>query len=332
MCDAFSKWMETCALGSIEAAKVSDALIQHVILRHGIPDNLHSDQGRNFESQLFQRLCERLGIEKTRTSPFHPSGNAIVERGNRTLGNMLATVIAEDQKDWDEQLPFVTWAYNTSVHSTTKMSPYQVLHGWPPRLPLDILLPSSESGADVCDFVEKTRERLLQAHQLVHRKLRASQTDRNRRYNRDVRFKAYAPGSLVMLNTKVVKPGRSKCLSDRWTGPYRVVDRVGKVNYRIRPASGTGRSGRRCTIVHHDRLKIFVSRKNSLQPALEDPSVSEDEGTSGCWLIEEEEAAVPELEDRSSEASREAAEEPGSVELRRSSRVRRPPDFYQAGF
>ena len=323
----FSKWIETCPLSSIEAEKVAEALTKLVVLRHGFPNTIHSDQGRNFESRVFQSLCERLGMEKTRTSPFHPSGNAIVERGNQTLGDMLASVVSEDHKDWDERLPFVTWAFNSSSHSTTGLSPYHVLHGWPPRLPLDVLLPSNASSpTDVYNFVVKTQNRLLQSRRQVHEKLRHSQALRNERYNCNAHFRPFKPGDLVMLNSKTVRPGLSKCLSDRWTGPFEVQRRLGEVNYRIRILpSAISRNRKRKMVVHHDRLKPFVKRRSSLQLGADEPETDEQDS--------------PDPEDQQSEPSWMMLETPTGEEEeetpiqlpRRSTRVRRAPDFYQAG-
>ncbi|PAA61768.1 hypothetical protein BOX15_Mlig029272g4 [Macrostomum lignano] len=330
ICDCFSKWMETCALPSIEAERVADVLVHQVALRHGVPDTIHSDQGRQFESQLFQSLCEQLGMRKTRTSPFHPSGNGLVERGNRTLGNMLATVVAESQDDWDVQLPFVTWAFNSSAHCTTGLSPFQVLHGWPPRLPLDVKLPHTNSGAsDTLEYVEDVQKRLLQSRRLVHQKLQSAQTERNERYNKDVRFQPYNQGDLVMLSCKTVKPGRSKSLSNRWTGPYVVLKRLGEVNYRVRLAPGLAVRRRRKLVVHHDRLKPFVERRGSLQltdeqqPAPATSTSPEQLGVPDAW------AQLSGGNDDDGGDTEAAIDPVVPPELRRSVRQRRPPDFYR---
>ena len=75
------------------------------ICRFGVPRELHSDQGRNFESKVFAEICKLLDIEKTRTTPLHPQSDGQVERFNRTVVKMLRGKIREDQKDWDLQLP-----------------------------------------------------------------------------------------------------------------------------------------------------------------------------------------------------------------------------------
>ena len=100
--DYFSKWMESFALPNPEAVTVAEILATEVICRYGTPRQIHTDQGRNVESNLFQNLCQLLGIDKTRTTPLRPRSDGMVERFNRTLEGMLALFVAENQRDWDE--------------------------------------------------------------------------------------------------------------------------------------------------------------------------------------------------------------------------------------
>ena len=101
---------------------------------------LHSDQGRNFESALFNEMCALLGIEKTRTSGFRPQSHGLVERCNRTLQDMLAKFVSHNPEEWDQYLPLVSLAYNTSVHESTKFTPCTVMFGREFNLPVDLLM------------------------------------------------------------------------------------------------------------------------------------------------------------------------------------------------
>ena len=99
--DYFTKWAEAFALPNQEAALVSQKLVEEVVCRFGVPHELHSDQGRNFESQIFQEVCKRMGITKTRTTPFNPKSDGLVERTNRTIVQILAKLLdpEHNQKD-----------------------------------------------------------------------------------------------------------------------------------------------------------------------------------------------------------------------------------------
>ena len=70
--DYFTKWKEAFAIRDMEAVTVARCLVNEVICRFGVPDSLHTDQGKNFESALVREICEVLGIKKTRTTPYHP--------------------------------------------------------------------------------------------------------------------------------------------------------------------------------------------------------------------------------------------------------------------
>ena len=103
--DMFSKWTEAFALKSTDSETLAKVLIDKVICRYGVPSALHSDQGANLTSNLISSLCQNLGITQTRTTAYHPQGNAQVERFNRTLEAMLAKTVSEHQQDWDQHIP-----------------------------------------------------------------------------------------------------------------------------------------------------------------------------------------------------------------------------------
>ena len=130
--DYFTCWMEAYAIHDQEAATVAQKLVDDVFCRLGIPEHLHSDQGKQFESKLIQELCKILKISKTRTTAYHPQCDGLVERFNRTLQDMIATITVDHPFDWEEALPKVCIAYNTSIHSTTGYSPFYLMYGREP--------------------------------------------------------------------------------------------------------------------------------------------------------------------------------------------------------
>ena len=139
--DHFTKWHEAIALPDQSAPTTTKALVDHWITRFGCPENLHSDQGRNFEAKLFTILTELLPLDKTPTTAFHPQSNAVIGRTNRTLMNMLATTTEKNQRNWSELLPYVMLAYRTSVHESTDYTPYFLLFGHEATLTIDLQFP-----------------------------------------------------------------------------------------------------------------------------------------------------------------------------------------------
>lgn len=93
--DYFTKWPEAYALPNQEAASVAGVLVKEYVCHYGVSLELHSDQGRNFESNLFQEMCALLGINKTPTTPLHPQSEGMVERLNRTLEAQLSKFVDE---------------------------------------------------------------------------------------------------------------------------------------------------------------------------------------------------------------------------------------------
>ena len=94
-------------------------LWQKFIIHYGIPDRIHSDQGKSFEAEVVQELCELLKIKKSRTSPYHPQGNGMTERFNRTLLSMLGTLEPTKKVDWAMYVESMTHAYNSTTHDST---------------------------------------------------------------------------------------------------------------------------------------------------------------------------------------------------------------------
>ena len=122
--DYFTRWTEDYAIPNQEAVTVAKKLTEEFFLRFSPPEQLHSDQCRNFESALIAEICKLLGIKKSRTTPYHPQSDGLVERLNRTILSMLATSANEHPFSWEDQLRSVCLAYNTSVHPTTTYTPF----------------------------------------------------------------------------------------------------------------------------------------------------------------------------------------------------------------
>ena len=315
--DTFSKWVETVPLSQIDAKTVAESMVTSVVLRHGVPETIHSDQGRQFESELFGHVCSMLGASKSRTSPFHPSGNGGVERFNRTMGDMLAAFCSDSQNDWDRLLPYVTWAYNSAVHSSTGMSPFRVLHGLEPRLPVDLLLGGElESPADCVEL----EGRIRRGFEVVRKNLETSQQRQHESYNKETTESKLKVGDLVLLSNRVLKKGKCKALNERWTGPYEIIKVLGEVNFRIRLLQPGRR--KRQLIVHHDRLKRFVARTNYEQPRDDDqPTQPKQPGTKRS--TEEQHQHPIDLWEKLRDT-----ESAGNDGPRRSTRTRRPPNFF----
>ena len=252
--DYFTRWTEAFAMQNIEAVTVADVLVNEFICRYGIPRQIHSDQGRQFESEVFQQLCLLFGIDKTRSTAYHPQSNGLVERFNRTLLNMLTKCIAADQRDWDQKLPLLMLAYRSSEHDSTGYSPSQMMLGREVELPVDLLYgPPPESRLDKCQYVMDMKEHLEDVHKLAREKMLKASDRQKRTYDHRAKQYSYTDGDLVWLQT-MRKRSLSPKLQYSWEGPYRVVQRLTDLVYRIQrgPQSAT-------KIVHHNHLKPYTA-------------------------------------------------------------------------
>ncbi|GFT96446.1 retrovirus-related Pol polyprotein from transposon 412 [Trichonephila clavipes] len=165
--DYFTKWPEVYPIPDQEASTVAEVLVQHWISRFGVPLQLHSDQGRKFDSAVCKRRCEILAIDTTRTTALHPQSDGMVERFNRTILNSLSLLVSSNQQDWDRKLPFSLLAYRSAVHETTGYSPSQMLFGRD-RLPADLLF-SQPPDAPLSpeEYIEKLQARMEEMHHLA---------------------------------------------------------------------------------------------------------------------------------------------------------------------
>uniref|UniRef100_A0A3B3RCC0 Gypsy retrotransposon integrase-like protein 1 n=1 Tax=Paramormyrops kingsleyae TaxID=1676925 RepID=A0A3B3RCC0_9TELE len=134
--DVFSRFAFAVPTRDQTAATAVRVIWEEVIRHYGCPERLLSDQGPAFESQLVKGLCEAYGCRKVRTTPYHPQGNGACERWNQTLLRLLNTLSAREQGRWTVHVPELVQAYNCTPHSSTGLSPFWVLFGRQPRLPI----------------------------------------------------------------------------------------------------------------------------------------------------------------------------------------------------
>ena len=127
-----------------------------------------------------------LEMDKTRTTPFHPQSNAVIERMNKTLQNMLTNCINEEQSNWSQQLPYVMKAYRSSVHESTGYTPQFLVFGQELSLPLDCMYPNPQENAttDIHEFVHNKQQAIQRAIELVRGNLNEKQRRRNAIYKK----------------------------------------------------------------------------------------------------------------------------------------------------
>ncbi|KAL5479795.1 hypothetical protein EMCRGX_G023373 [Ephydatia muelleri] len=251
--DYFTRWMEAYPIQNQEAVTVAQKLVDEIFCRFSVPEQLHSDQGRQFESAVIKEICNLLHIEKTRTTAYHPQSDGLVERFNRTLLSMLTTCGRSHPFEWEDHIRKVCFAYNTSVQATTGYSPFFLMFGRQARLPIDLMY-GTECGNSVTktvpEYVTKLSEAFVEAYAAVRDTMGAKLQRQKEFYNKKVHGDPHKPGDFVLLFNPAVPKGGSRKFHSPWTGPFKIVERVSEATYHIQNTVDG-----KTSIVHFDRLK-----------------------------------------------------------------------------
>lgn len=213
--DYFSKWPFARAIQDQKAETIVRILKDDIFSLVGPPKKLHSDQGRNFESRVLSDLCQAFGVKKSRTTPYHPMGDGLVERMNRSLLSLLRSHIDRD-RDWEEHLQLLLFLYRTTRHATTGLSPYEILFGTnPPSLHI-----SNMPGVvfpDPSEYSSNLQSKILELRELVEANIVEAADLQQRYYHSSETGVRLRIGQQAFLSN----PTKGK-LDPRWTGPWTI--------------------------------------------------------------------------------------------------------------
>ena len=253
---AFTKWSEAYAIRNQTAATCASKLVTEWIHRYGVPDNIHSDQGRNFESSVFKEMCNVLDIKKTRTTAYHPAGNGQVENFNKTLKGLLKAKVQEEVNTWDDHIGACMMAYRSSIHQSTGYTPFYLMFGREMRLPIDVMIGSPE-GTDeqqlYGQFATKLQHNLTSSYQCARENLKKAQQRQKEYYDKGTKKSLYQAGDKVYLHNPHIKQGEASKFHRNWKGPFTIAERITDVNYKLKGPKGK--------IVHSNNLKLYKGKE-----------------------------------------------------------------------
>ena len=241
--DHFTRYALAYPSKTQTAQATARILWDNFICHYGFPEKFISDQGRNFESDLIKELCKIAGVKKVHTTPYHPQGNGQCERLNSTLCNMLGTLSEEEKSDWKSYLGCMTHAYNCTKHASTTYSPYYLMFGRHPRLPIDVEFglnkPNCGDISSKSRYIQKLRRRLNYAFQKASKYSDQQASKYKHSYDKSVKGPQLHENDLVLVKI-VAHKGRHK-LQDRWEPKeYVVIEQpiAGTPVYKVKPVNG----------------------------------------------------------------------------------------------
>ena len=168
--DCFSKFTRAIVTPDQKAETVAKILVREWFQCYGPPERLHSDQGRNFMSKLINQLCEVYNVSRSRTTPYHPTGNAQAERFNRTMHDLLRTLAQEQKRKWHLYIGDLVYKYNVTKNKTTGFPPYHLFFGVEPRLLIDgkYSLNDDENESYTCEeWISNCKRRMDAVNKIV---------------------------------------------------------------------------------------------------------------------------------------------------------------------
>jgi hypothetical protein len=245
--DAHSKWVELAPLPDKSSESTVTAIMKHWIGRHGCMHTIVSDQGKEFVNKIMAELCGKLHIGHQTTSAMHPQSNGLVERTNRTILSYLRKHL-EGSNDWVSQLSALQFSLNTAVHSSTGHSPFQLVYGRRPVIPLSLQDPDSHSKYKDDAISQQLR---LQANlqQAVWQAEEEAWAKQKAQFDKRSKSKKVKPGDMIYLN----RPHDGKQFQKfqpLFKGPFQVIDLLRNDNILIKSISG------KTTNVHLNRVKM----------------------------------------------------------------------------
>lgn len=250
--DDLTKFSQAYAIPNHETKTIAENLVRGFICKFGKPDIIVTDQGRDFTSKLFSQIAKLFKIRHINCTAYHPESNAALERSHATLADYLKHYIKADQSDWDEWLDFAMFSYNTTNHTSTKFTPYELIFGYTPNLPSSIIRPV-ELKYTYEDYLDNLTLKLRKSHELAKTNLLESKVVSKKYYDQKINDTVFLEGQLVYLQNEQTKKGQTKKLTQNYNGPYKILEINSPVNCTILV-------NKKPIKVHMNRLKhAFVS-------------------------------------------------------------------------
>jgi len=231
--DIASRYPEAIPLKKIDTVSVAEALLS-VFSRMGFPEEILSDRGSQFTSDMMKEIFRLLAIKGVNTSPYHAQSNGVVERFHGTIKPMLKKVIQKQTKLWHRYLPALLFACREMPNASTGFSPFELLFGRRARGPMDLLASSwsghsdQDDGKPLYQYVFDLKNCLSDACEMVDQNLEKTAIKNKAHHDKKAKVRRFQVGDEVLL----LLPSDTNKLLMLWKGPFSVVE-VFRTDYKI---------------------------------------------------------------------------------------------------
>jgi His(2)-Cys(2) zinc finger./Integrase core domain. len=228
--DDLTKFSQAYAIPNHEASTIAVKLTSDFICKFGIPNSILTDQGRDFTSTLLKDIAKLFKIKQIQTTAYHPQTNGALERSHITLVDYLKHYVNPDQTDWDKWLDPAMFAYNTTIHSSTNYTPYELVFGNKPELPTSILR-EPEFKYTYDNYLDDLTLKLRKSREIARNNISDSKQRNKVYYDRKIKNVEFKVGQRVYLLREQFD--KSRKLASRYTGPYVITKINSPVNVTI---------------------------------------------------------------------------------------------------
>ena len=277
--DCFTRWLEAFPMPKIDVQATVEILESQIFSRYGIPEQIHSDQGAQFTSEMFREVLAKLNIKPTTTPAYNPKSNP-VERSHRDLKAIIKSICHDTGQDWEEVLPTALLAIRTARNRTTGVTPYFACNNRECPLPLDLIYDNPrETFPPQSLYDVDIQKRHRSAFKFMRENMKMAVERARMDYSAKLRGKPLAEDQLMWLFTPKINKSVGAKFSMYWTGPWVIIKKISDVIFRIK-TYGEWNKTRIEVVVGIDRLKHYNERLDKPIPpmnlTLEDVAVDDE--------------------------------------------------------
>lgn len=219
--DDLTKFSQARPIVNHEALTIAEELYNFIMI-FGIPKSILTDNSTDFTSNIIKELNKLFKIRHVTSSVYHPQTNGALERSHSTLKDYLKNFINKEQNNWDIYVPSAMFCYNTSIHSSTHFSPYELIFGNKSDTPSTITQ-KPEFKYTYEDYRDHLKYKLNRSFEIARENIIKSKNQSKKYYDHQIKETNYIVNDMVYVSDKSQKPGISKKLSPNYKGPFKII-------------------------------------------------------------------------------------------------------------